>query len=258
MRRKTAFTLVELLVVIAIIALLMAILLPVLGRIKMQARAVVCRSNLRQWGMWFSMYTQDNDDKFFGGLNPRTGGPSARSRWTVVMRPYFQDSNDILLCPMAVKQNSAQGFTFSAWRWGLNQYGTYRGSYALNFNVRNDPDSSQNSHQSYWKTSLVKSPDNVPVFLDCRNYRIGSVKVAGPPPAPDLPTRGLGGCDVCINRHEGGINMLFMDWSVRKVGLKELWTLKWHREWDTANEWTKAGGVKREDWPEWMRNFKDY
>ena len=32
---------------------------------------------------------------------------------------------------------------------------------------------------------------------------------------------------VCLNRHSGGINMLFRDWSVRKVGLKENWTLNW-------------------------------
>jgi hypothetical protein len=49
-----------------------------------------------------------------------------------------------------------------------------------------------------------------------------------------------------------------MDWSARKVGLKELWTLKWHRQFNTANRWTKAGGVKPEDWPPWMRRFKDY
>jgi len=49
-----------------------------------------------------------------------------------------------------------------------------------------------------------------------------------------------------------------MDWSVRKVGLKELYTLKWHHGFNTANEWTLAGGVRPEDWPEWMRKFKDY
>ena len=49
-----------------------------------------------------------------------------------------------------------------------------------------------------------------------------------------------------------------MDWSIRKVGLKELWTLKWRQEFDTAEPWTKAGGVKPEDWPEWMSGFKDY
>jgi len=61
-----------------------------------------------------------------------------------------------------------------------------------------------------------------------------------------------------MNRHEGHINGLFLDWSVRKIGLKELWTLKWHKDWDTAGPWTKRGGVKPEDWPEWMRQFKDY
>jgi prepilin-type processing-associated H-X9-DG protein len=61
----------------------------------------------------------------------------------------------------------------------------------------------------------------------------------------------------CINRHNGHINVLFLDWSVRKVGLKELWILKWDSDWDTAGPWTKAGGVQPEDWPQWMRSFKD-
>ena len=50
--------------------------------------------------------------------------------------------------------------------------------------------------------------------------------------------------------------MLFRDWSVRKVGIKEIWTLNWHKQFDTSGPWTKAGGVQREDWPEWMRGFK--
>ncbi len=62
----------------------------------------------------------------------------------------------------------------------------------------------------------------------------------------------------CIDRHEAGVGGLFLDWSVRKVGLKELWTLKWHPHFNTAGRWTKAGGVKPEQWPKWMRGFKDY
>jgi prepilin-type processing-associated H-X9-DG protein len=64
--------------------------------------------------------------------------------------------------------------------------------------------------------------------------------------------------DFCINRHRGGNNGLFCDASVRKVGLKELWTLKWHKQFNTAGPWTKAGGVTPGDWPRWMRRFKDY
>jgi prepilin-type processing-associated H-X9-DG protein len=63
---------------------------------------------------------------------------------------------------------------------------------------------------------------------------------------------------MCIDRHSGGVNVLLMDWSVRKAGIKELWTFKWSRKFDTAGKWTRAGGVRPEDWPKWMRGFKDY
>ena len=62
----------------------------------------------------------------------------------------------------------------------------------------------------------------------------------------------------CLNRHGGCVNGLFLDWSVRKVGLKELWTLRWYDQFDRAGPWTKAGGVRPQDWPKWMRKFKDY
>jgi hypothetical protein len=61
-----------------------------------------------------------------------------------------------------------------------------------------------------------------------------------------------------INRHSGSVNHVFMDWSVRKLGIKELWTLKWHRQFNTSGAWTTAGGAQPGDWPEWMRNLKDY
>jgi len=62
----------------------------------------------------------------------------------------------------------------------------------------------------------------------------------------------------CINRHSGFVNGVFVDFSTRKVGLKELWTLKWHREYDTAGPWTQASLVQSSDWPDWMKGFKDY
>jgi prepilin-type processing-associated H-X9-DG protein len=66
----------------------------------------------------------------------------------------------------------------------------------------------------------------------------------------------MGRC--AINRHQGFVNAAFMDWSARKVGIKELWTLKWHKQFDTSGPYTKAGGMLADEWPEWMRRFKDY
>ena len=61
--QKRAFTLIELLVVIAIIAILAALLLPVLGRSKATAQGAQCTSNHRQLVLAWSMYCHDSDDQ---------------------------------------------------------------------------------------------------------------------------------------------------------------------------------------------------
>jgi prepilin-type N-terminal cleavage/methylation domain-containing protein len=74
--KKKAFTLIELLVVIAIIALLLSILLPALRRVKVQAKIVLCKSNLHQWGLAWGGYNTENDNKIpetyagYGGRYP--------------------------------------------------------------------------------------------------------------------------------------------------------------------------------------------
>ena len=63
MCRRRGFTLVELLVVIAIIAVLMAILMPALNRVREQGKRAVCLSNVKQLALAWIMYADDNDGK---------------------------------------------------------------------------------------------------------------------------------------------------------------------------------------------------
>ncbi len=272
----TGFTLIELLVVIAIIALLMAILLPTLQRIKKQAKAVACQSNLRQWGTIWATISLDNDGYFsyWRRDEPRPDWPGPWGWWG----PYgywdkdlYDSTKGIRCCPMATKPASPNswgnpaGGSFLAWGrfWSEDRrsWDSY-GSYGMNrwiwwhyWDVRD---------RRHWRSPHVKGASNIPVHLDSCWPWGGVYDNQQPPPEHDaVPTASPTASrpywrNFCFNRHNGGINSLFMDWSVRKVGLKELWTLKWHAEFNTAGPWTKAGGVQPEDWPQWMRRFKDY
>ena len=73
----------------------------------------------------------------------------------------------------------------------------------------------------------------------------------------------------CMNRHNRFINGVFVDSSVKKIGLKQLWTFLWHRGYKKANPWTiifyegdKAACAKFWDNPRtgalWMKDFKEY
>ena len=66
-KNREGFTLIELLVVIAIIAILMAILMPALNRVKEQGKRIVCESNLKNLQLCWLMYADDNDDKIVNG-----------------------------------------------------------------------------------------------------------------------------------------------------------------------------------------------
>src|SRR5262249_12839767 len=72
-RRRPAFTLIELLVVIAIIALLISILLPALGQAREQGKVAKCCSNLRQIGVFHTMYLQQEDGPTWHMGDPATG-----------------------------------------------------------------------------------------------------------------------------------------------------------------------------------------
>jgi prepilin-type N-terminal cleavage/methylation domain-containing protein/prepilin-type processing-associated H-X9-DG protein len=276
MSKSRGFTLIELLVVIAIIALLMAILMPALNRAKKQARSAGCKMNLHSWGQVWAMYCQDNDG-YFCMESTQAGWP--RGNWIIALRSLYRTRAGILICPMAKKRltegadYSNHGGAFKTYIMGGGGMGDRReeGSYGANcwlFNARPGQDVIQNRPVEWnWKTMDAKGGNEIPIFADTmwrgggpfyQNGSSGSNKIT-PPQFPDQWSgAGHEMKHFCINRHNGTINMLFMDWSVRQVGLKELWTLNWHRQYNRNGFWTLAGGAQTSDWPLWMRNFKPY
>jgi prepilin-type N-terminal cleavage/methylation domain-containing protein len=278
MNMRKGFTLIELLVVIAIIALLMAILMPALNRVKEQARTIRCLANLRQWGIISAMYTEDNDGKFWSGL----GDPGYWWPWQLEDRYKDWKQNKIWFCPTAKKPiidergNEAQTLNiFNAWgifkgdqtdsitgktySSGLNGIA---GSYGINGYVLTIPVTASFETgvpaKDGWRTPNVHGAANVPLFVDALRFDLWPLEAQAPATDQFAAWYSNNMARCCINRHDGYVGCVFLDFSTRKVGLKELWTLKWHKSFNTMGPWTLAGGVQASDWPEWIRPMKDY
>jgi prepilin-type N-terminal cleavage/methylation domain-containing protein/prepilin-type processing-associated H-X9-DG protein len=288
MNKQRGFTLIELLVVIAIIALLMGILMPALQRVRKQARAVICQSNVKQWGVIFTMYGSDNNQSF--PQNYQGGGlTNFESYWCHATMKYYEDKS-LRYCPStkrnpAAIDNVARGQTNMIYGKTYINWGPFarentatpsdwwdefpEGSYGMN-EWCSDPPSNVRDPSGLWgappsltwrKITNVKQANNVPLFLDCKLVDTYPSATSPPPELPDAVCNGEEFLTnpmkmICMDRHSGGINGVFVDGSARKVHLKELWTLKWHPRFNTAGPWTTAGGVQPE-WPQWMRKFTE-
>lgn len=115
------FTLIELLVVIAIISLLAAILFPVFGRARENARRTSCMSNMKQIGLGVLQYVQDNDEMYpivgqsltIGAFTPGTKG------WASSIQRYLKN-RQVYQCPS--ESNPGDGLDESQYNYNYVDY----------------------------------------------------------------------------------------------------------------------------------------
>jgi len=147
-RKAGGFTLIELLVVISIIAVLLAILMPAMRRIREQGRDVACKSNLKNIGLALAMYLDDFERKIPDTLSsngflwndaagvPLRPGSGSGAYWGTFYRTYLKETK-IFGCPSLQRVPEGLIYTYSGYpdpaaviqhaAYGLNHHSRARG-----------------------------------------------------------------------------------------------------------------------------------
>ncbi|UCG56016.1 MAG: type II secretion system protein [Phycisphaerales bacterium] len=275
MNKRRAFTLIELLVVIAIIALLLSILMPALRRVKEQANLTGCLANQKQWCLIIAMYVEDNDGTFFSGFGQNGYW------WIAQLEDRYESykENPLWFCPKNQdtwydeNHNPTNKLNiFTAWGIYTRDFqgsgelcpDGVAGSYGLNSYVLN-PDA-PNGHSfennvrlsNFWRSPRMQGANNVPLLVETLRFDVWPQENEAPAQYEFAGWTANHMARCCINRHTGFETASFCDFSARTIGLKELWTLKWHKTFNTEGPYTRAGGVDASDWPDWLRRFPDY
>jgi len=273
MKHKNGFTLIELLVVISIIAVLMAIMMPALGRAKKQAASVVCTTNLKQWSLAWMMYGQDYNGKLFRGMT--AANVDTLEDWWFSKVSGYVKTEEMRFCPVAKKYDPQStryyGGTYEAWGpFEYSENGERTGkmafsSYGVNLWVLNPTPLTLNPYgydkRNFWRGINVSGADRIPLILDAAfsgayvanttDSRNGGsanapMQKEWEKNAPDeLKVLKSTINTFSLNRHMGVVNAAFLDFSSKKLDIQDLWQQNWHRNYDTteSDSWT---------WPSWM------
>ena len=238
-RTRAAFTLIELLVVIAILALLAAILFPVFGRARENARRTNCLNNLKQIGIGLLAYTQDYDEMmiadWFGpdtGPTEPKGTGAGRYKWMDAIYPYVKNEA-VFNCP-----SHSFGATFKRYRYfgHIDSPGVNYGSYVINHSYRGCAKASSICGGGGPWTPPVSHPiDSVDEFVTQSDIAVPSTTVwlldgngdfyfgpsIGVISPSTTPTRTL---QNAVERHLRTVNSLFVDGHVKAMSADKLAT----------------------------------
>ena len=141
-------------------------------RSRAEAQSVSCLGNLKEWGLIFELYTEQNDQRFFSGPLD-----AAWDDWVEILEPYYDGKEQIMCCPMAVKTRAKGGQgVFAAWDDGEGDYG----SFGLNAWICDLRKGIVFGQDNYWRSPLAPGAARIPVLLD-------SISIASWPDSSSLP-----------------------------------------------------------------------
>lgn len=214
--RKHFFTLLELLIIVAIIGILLSLLLPSLSKARETARKAICASNQAQIGRAINSYVLNNDQYMPASTGPgkkkdgslRAGGN--RAHYKLHMLPYLGvevkgkkvKTTEVFDCPstklkdlQGIGKDVNGGIAYSR-EYGELYFGTHTAS--------------GNNHDGVIKMNYINEPSETVATADTIDWPNNEKQVRclwKPSYEQSLVLVG--------NRHSKGINVLWVDLSVR-------------------------------------------